>query len=558
MKIPIEIPPGVIVDDTTFSVGQSAWADVNNVRFWRGQPQVIGGWQRLTTSSLTGVCRSILPWTDNTGNLNIAFGTNSNLEVWIGGSLFDVTPTLATQLLDSGGNPITDSSGNPIYDAAGFLPGNVDGTSGSGYGTGAYGAGLYGEPSPGTNFPLTWSLAPWGQTLMACPRGQPIYQWSNNAATPAQILANAPQNVTYMLVTNTRQVMAFGCNEEVSGLFNPRCIRFSDIENPTVWNDLPTNNAGEFILQGSGQIVGAQLVGNYIFVWTDNELYQGTYDPTLNAVGLPNGWTFPPVAENCGLIGPNAAVIMSNQIAYWFGSNGQFHLCPLGGVPQIIPCPLQEDVFGHLASGQQAKIVASSCAEFGEIRFDYPDNRDPMPAGGTANGVENSRYVVYSTGGNLSAVAGYNTINTVWSKGFMVRTAYVDAGPSSYPIGVDYSGNIFDHELGQSADGATFDAFAETADFYAGDNIEQILEARGIWPDVQAQAGALSLTIYSRLYPQDPNIRSRGPLALAPGQAKKDFLITGRILRLRYESTSAPMFWRLGKPVYDAIPAGLR
>src|SRR5713226_5274350 len=98
-----------------------------------------------------------------------------------------------------------------------------------------------------------------------------------------------------MLVTNTRQVMALGCNEEISGVFNPRCIRFSDIENPTVWTSSVTNNAGEFILQGSGQIVGAQLIGNYVFVWTDNELYLGTYDPTLNAVGLPNGWLFPAV-----------------------------------------------------------------------------------------------------------------------------------------------------------------------------------------------------------------------------------------------------------------------
>ena len=560
MKLALQIPPGVIVDDTTFSVGQSAWADVNNIRFWRGQPQTIGGWQRLMTTALTGVCRNIFPWTNNAGVLNIAFGTNTNLEVWIDGDLFDITPLVTSPILDSSGNPILDSNGDSILDSrATFSPGNVDGTAGFGYGTGAYGQGAYGEPSPGTNYPLTWSFAPWGENLMACPRGQTIFQWMNDPAVPAQPLANAPLNVTYMLVTNTRQVMALGCNEEISGVFNPRCIRFSDIEDPTDWTSTVTNNAGEFILQGSGQIVGAQLVGNYIFVWTDNGLYQGAFDPTLNEAGLPNGWDFPPVAENCGLIGPNAAVILSSQIAYWFGSNGQFHMCPLGGVPQIIPCPLQEDVFGNLANGQHDKVVASSCNEFGEIRFDYPDARDPAPPGGTANGIENSRYVSYSTGGNVSAVAAYNTINTIWSKGMMVRTAYVDAGPSLYPIGVDYSGNAYYHELGQSADGSAFDAFVETADFYISDaNIEQILEARGIWPDVQFQVGALNLTVFAQLYPQDPRPRSRGPFALSPGQSKRDFLITGRILRFRYESMSAPTFWRLGKPVYDAIQAGMR
>lgn len=523
-RVPVDIPPGVVVDDTTFSVGQSAWGDMNNVRFWRGQPQVIGGWQRLVTTPLTGVCRSIFPWTDNSGALNIAFGTNSNLELWLGGALYDITP------------------------ASGFTPGNVDGTGGSGYGTGTYGTGLYGEPSSGSFFPLTWSLAPYGENLMACPRGQTIFQWTNATGTPAAAVANAPANVTYMLVANTRQVMAFGCNDASTGVFNPRLIRFSDIEDPTDWTSTVTNNAGDFVLPGSGQIVSAALVGNYIFVWTDNGLYQGGFDPTLDAAGQANGWLFEQIGENCGLIGPNAAVVLASQVAYWFGSNGQFHACTLGGVPQIIPCPLQEDVFTNVSPSQNAKIMASSCAEFGEVRFDYPDARD---------GVENSRYIVYSTGGNLSVAAGYQTINTIWSKGQMVRTAYVDAGPSSYPIGTDFTGDIYYHETGQSADGSAFDAFIESADFYLG-NADNLFTVRTVWPDVHAQVGALSFSIKMRIYPQDPRLRIKGPFSLAPGQSKKDFMATGRIARLRYESMSAPTFWRLGKPVYDAVQGGLR
>lgn len=523
-RVAVVIPPGIVVDDTTFSVGQSAWGDMNNVRFWRGQPQVIGGWQRLVTTALTGVGRNAFPWSDNFGQLNIAFGTNSNLELWTSGALYDITPT------------------------SDFTPGNVDGTGGTGYGTGTFGTGEYGEPSEGSFFPLTWSLQPWGENLMACPRGQTIFQWTNDTSTPAAPLSGAPANVTVMLVTNTRQVMAFGCNDAITGVFNPRLIRFSDIEDPTDWTAAVTNNAGDFVLPGSGQIVGAALVGNYVFVWTDNGLYQGGFDASLNAAGQANGWLFEQIGENCGLIGPNAAIVLASQVAYWFGSNGQFHMCPLGSVPQIVPCPLQEDVFTNVAASQQAKIVASSCAEFGEIRFDYPDARD---------GFENSRYIVYSTGGNLSVAAGYNTINTIWSKGRMVRTAYVDAGPSPFPIGVDFSGNIFYHEAGLSADGTAFDAFIETADFYLG-AADNLFTVRGIWPDIHAQTGAVSVTIKTRLYPQDPNVRIRGPFALAPGQSKRDFMACGRIARIRYESMSAPTFWRLGKPSFDAVQGGLR
>jgi hypothetical protein len=41
---------------------------------------------------LTGVCRAVFPWTDNSAVLNIAFGTHSKLQVWQGGALYDITP----------------------------------------------------------------------------------------------------------------------------------------------------------------------------------------------------------------------------------------------------------------------------------------------------------------------------------------------------------------------------------------------------------------------------------------------------------------------------------
>jgi hypothetical protein len=556
--LPVQIPPGIVVDDTTFSTGQSAWADADKVRFWRQQPQVIGGWQKLIDQMLLGVCRTVFPWTDNAGSINIAFGTHSSLEVWGGGQLYNITPT------------------------SGFFPGLIDGTGGAGFGTGAYGLGEYSIPSAnsggiftgppamsftsqydgGTTFgiteisganyidlgpptyiydALTWSLSDYGENLIANPKGQGIFWWRNDLTMAAAQIETAPARVTYTLVAATRQVMAFGCNEETSGTFNPRCIRFSDIEDPTDWTTSTATNAGEVIIGGSGQIVAARLIGQYIFVWTDNALWLGTYDATSTDL-----WSFTQQGENCGLIGPNAAVIISDSTAFWMGPNGQIFVCVLGGTPTLLSCPLQADVFDHLTIGQTAKIVASSCTQFAEIRFDYPDSRD---------GVENSRYFTF------------NTVDVAWSRGTMVRTAYVDAGPTTQPIGVDLGRNIYWHELGQTADGAAFDAFIETADMYLGTQFvpteggyvqgDQVIQVNGVWPDIANQVGNLNITVTARLYPQATE-RSKGPYTLAPGQSRRDFLIKGRIARVRYESNSAPTFWRLGKPVYDVVPTGIR
>jgi hypothetical protein len=548
MKIPVSIPPGIIIDDTTYEVGQSAWADGDKVRFWRGEPQTIGGWERIVTYRLSGVCRNAFPWTDNSATLNIAFGTHSHLQVFYGGVLFDITP-------------------------AGLAPGAVDGTGGAGYGTGVYSAGLYGEPSTDILFPRTWSLSAYGQSLIANPRGAGIYQWNNVTGTPAAIVANAPTNVTAALVTYTRQIMAFGCNEEISGVFNPLCIRYSDIGLPTVWNTDPGNEAREYILDSGGRIVSARRIGKYFFIWTDSDLFLASYDGS----NANQPWSFDRVGEKCGLVGPNAAVVL-NQKAFWFTPAGQFYACTLGGEPTLIVSPLAADLFENITTSQADKMVMSSCAEFAEIRLDYPDQRDDISAAnyqvagdtgysfaiavdvddtiglGTAlpiqPGIENSRYVAFCTVANSDG-------SVPWARGMMNRTAYVDAGAAPYPIGVDYFGAAYYQERGQSADGAPFAAFVQSADMYLGSDAERYIQVRGMWPDVKGQVGAMSLTVLTRQYPQGP-VGSKGPMALSPGLSRKDFQTTGRIVAVRYSSESGPTFWRLGKPVYDAIPTGVR
>ena len=147
MRIPLEASRRAHQPATTpalraLAVGRTA----SNVRFRFGRAQVIGGWESLTASPLTGVCRAAFPWTDNSAGLSIALGTHSKLQLWQGGGLFDITP------------------------ASGFTPGAIDGAGSAGYGTGgSMGSGGFGQPSATDYFPLTWSFGAWGQNLVASP-----------------------------------------------------------------------------------------------------------------------------------------------------------------------------------------------------------------------------------------------------------------------------------------------------------------------------------------------------------------------------------------------------
>lgn len=670
MRITLDITPGLFGDDTPYATA-GRWMDASNVRFWRGRPQVIGGWESIFGELLTGTCRTVFQWTDNAAAQNIAFGTHSALQVWQSGVLATITPyrrstrltdpftvsdgsttvmvadeghglTTGTQVTFMGAdtvgrvdinntypitvvdadtysvmaggpadlaktlgpNPLSVINGSPLVTVTdtghglsegtsitisgasalggvtpnGTFPitvidansysytftsnassttggggaavivavpttgggschaiyhvslaaGSVDGTGGAGYGTGAYSTGAYSEPSTGDYFPRTWSLAAWGEELLASPRGGTLYRWRNDTAAIAAEVVEAPDKITHMLVAPQDMVFALGCNEEASGDFNPLCIRHSGVRQLDVWTTSSATTAREYVLPGGGRIVAGRVIGPYILVWTTHALFLGTFVGSLQ-----QPWKFDRVGLNCGLIGPNAAAVVGQQ-AFWLGPDLQFRHYSLGGAPDILSCPIQDDMADNLTPSQGDKVVASSVSAFNEIRFDYPDARD---------GFENSRYIT------LALADG------AWSRGLMSRTAFVDAGPSQNPIGVDGASRVYWHERGRSADGGAFPWFIESADQYIDEN--STLMVRAFWPDIADQEGAVAVSLKSRLSPQAEE-RRVGPFGMAPGQEKVDLRLSGRLFRVRFEGATAPTAARLGKPIVEVTTTGQR
>lgn len=595
MRISFDIPPGLNGDDTTYAAA-GRWADASNVRFYRGRPQVIGGWESLTTDLLTGVCRNVFNWSDNDGSLNIAFGTHSALQVWVGGGLYDITPALAMPSATLGANPlaVTDTSavvsvthaghgletadtiivsgaaaiggitpnGGPfaitkvndnsytftftspatstvaggggsavaIAPQQAFVAGAVDGAGGSGYGTGSYGVGEYSEPSTAEFYPRTWALSAFGENLVASPRGGTVHLWANNTGSNAAPLANAPRNATHMVVAPQDQIFALGCNEEVSGEFNALCIRHCGVRASSVWNTSNATTAREYVLPGGGRIVAGRIIGSSLLVWTNHALFLGTY---VGSLAQP--WRFDRVGANCGLIGPNAAVVVG-QTAFWLGPDLQFYRYGLGAAPGAIECPIRTDFVENLTPTQSDKISAGTTSSYTEIRWDYPDGRD---------GVENSRYL------------SLNTTDGSWSKGVMDRTAWCDAGPSQDPIGVTPAGNAYWHERGASADGSAFAWLIESADQYLDEN--SLMRVNGVWPDIgsSTQIGPVYVTLTSRLKPQGDE-RVFGPYGMAVGQAKVDVRASGRLFKVKFSGNSLPTAARLGRPIFDVERLGRR
>jgi hypothetical protein len=244
---PIPLNPGVYKDDTPVK-SEGFFIDSDKIRFLRGLPQVFGGWELLSTTALTGVCRALHSWADINTVKWLAAGTHSNLYILTDSLPYDVTPVIArghvsisfttvsgsavvtadwtahglvagqafslanATVTTVGGVTIntpaaTTSAPSPQYivlavntanqitftaaqtatsnagptastvDYRQYLaPGLQNSIGALGYGTGAYSTSTYSSPGTGNVFARTWSLANYGQNLIASPRGGKIYE----------------------------------------------------------------------------------------------------------------------------------------------------------------------------------------------------------------------------------------------------------------------------------------------------------------------------------------------------------------------------------------------
>ena len=96
--------PGVNKENTRYTT-EGGWYECDKIRFRQGNPEVIGGWQRISAVTFLGICRSLWNWVTLAGLNLIGVGTNVKFYIERGGAYFDITPIRDTETL--GTNPFT-------------------------------------------------------------------------------------------------------------------------------------------------------------------------------------------------------------------------------------------------------------------------------------------------------------------------------------------------------------------------------------------------------------------------------------------------------------------
>ncbi len=482
-----------------------------------------------TNRGKPGNPRGAFAYSSDAGVRRLAIGTPLKAFDYSDGVLTDITP-------------------------AGFTSGGADGGFATGaYGSGLFGMGPYGSGTGGVTLiaAASWHFDNFGQILIACfPADGRILQ-STNGSTMTVVDATAPTQCVGVVVTPERFIVALGGQISGGSSVDSRYISWASQGTLTIWPTASTptsvaDSRGSWKLQSRGRLIAGRRTRTETLLWTDSELF------TMTFVGAPLYYSVQQRGAGCGLIAPNAIATVVD-VAYWMGLS-KFHL--YNGVVSDIPCEVLDKVFslsGNLQSATQmdptqaSKTFCHTNTTFHEITWYYASMV-------RAAGTEPDRYVTY------------NYQENHWTLGALNRSAGVDRDVYTYPMLLDTTGYLFEHEVGVAMPGVASGSpyplpylvsgpieFASAYGPYMTPTPgDVVFRLERFLPDEKA-LGDLQTTVFVANNPTDAEV-ALGPFVHA---APTTFRVTGRQMRLKHEQVRSTS-WRLGVNRIGLIPGGLR
>jgi hypothetical protein len=87
--------PGVNKETTSYGIDVQdtpGWFDSNLIRFRKGRPEKMGGWEKLSSNTIEGTGRSLHTWAALDGAKYMGLGTQKKFYIEDGGTYNDITP----------------------------------------------------------------------------------------------------------------------------------------------------------------------------------------------------------------------------------------------------------------------------------------------------------------------------------------------------------------------------------------------------------------------------------------------------------------------------------
>jgi hypothetical protein len=470
---PIRLKPGLNSVNTP-TLNEGGWTAGSNVRFFQGLLQKDAGFVNIFTvdEGTNSTIKALRAWKDLSGQEWLGVGCPNTLKVWNGAVLVDITP----------------SGTIPIFEIV--------------------------------------TLDNWGEFLLSCFEGGPIYVWQPAIGGPSTPITMVTDANLIFVSTQVQQVIAGGSTNQATEVFDSMLTSWCNTGDYTDWTAAADNQAGSFRLPiGSALRAGLAMFGQNL-LWSDIALYSMSY------IQPPLVWGFQPLGVNCGADGPHAIGVLAGQIA-WKGPNQFFTLGPAG--PVAIECPVWDQVFPNQDTTQSINTVCQTDSYYGEIGW-----------------------MVLQLSGEY-VFARVNLATGAWTCDvYHPHTAWLDQNVFGPPFGGHSTGLVDQHDRGYDASGPAAPWSATTGIIMIAEG-DQAMFVKDLIPDfaTQGTSPTVSLSVSFYDYPNSPP-RVHGPFTLTPTTPIVHPRGRGRGVQFTFSGSDLGTFVRLGNIRYRANQDGKR
>ena len=616
MLVKFDFKPGINREGTQLTAG-TGWYDGDKIRFRKGRAEQIGGWQKYSTNTFLGICRSLLDWVAAASIEYLGVGTNLKFYVNQGDAYFDVTPirettaagdvtfsavngssTLTVADVNHGaiandfvtfsgavslGGNITASVLNQEYEIATIIDGNsytvaAKDTAGAAVtanasDTGNGGASVVGayQINTGLNTYVassgfgagTWGAGGWGGST-AITAGNQLRLYSQDTFED-NLLFNVRGGGVYYWIESTGTGTRAVALPDVAGA----------LEAPTLALQVMVSETDAHTICFGCNEQGQTTINPLHIRWSDQ---RNPVDWKQTALNSSRSVT---LSSGSFIVG----AIKTRQEILVFTDNS-IHTMRFSGKPFVY----QFDVINEGLS----MISPNAATNAGDMVFfmdrggfyfyngsiqrltctvlDYVFsnlNKDQEYKVFATTSVDFSEvYWYYPVGsGNTECTnyVSYNYMEDSWAIGTLTRAAWIPANTRRYPIAssaITSSDNnyLYNHENGYDADGVAMNAYIESGGVEIGDG-EQFMFVNRLIPDFEFRGTTASASMNLTMKGKDFPLNSSSTLATAnvTENSNQSFVrARARESIIRVESSGTGYGWTLGQLRFDVRPDGRR
>jgi len=612
--------PGVNKEGTNYS-NEGGWFDSDKVRFRKGRPERIAGWEKNTTNSFLGTCRSLYSYRDQGQTDYVGLGTHLKYYLMQGDDFNNITPIRKTSTnsitfaATNGSSTVvaTDSSHGAVagdtvtFAQAVSLGGNVTAdvlnqeyivdrvltvntyeitakdTSGSTVTANSSDSGNGGSAVDGTyeiNVGLdvyvkgtgygsgTWGAGTWGSV--------------SDISSSSQLRLWSQDNFGDDLVSNIRGGGIYYWDESAGA--TQRAIPFSELSGasnvPTLALQILVSDVDRHIICFGSNSLGESTVNPLLVRWSDTESATAWTPTAINQAGgvlLSQGST---------IIG---AIQTRQEILIWtdagitsmrfVGAPFIYSFTEVASGPSLISpnaaVSANNKVFFMDRGGfyvYAGSVQRLPCTVLDHVFSDINLSQQFKCFGAPIEGANEVIWFYPSKDSTeVNRYVSYNYLENVWAIGTtddgFTRTAWIEALSLDYPLAAGKTANsdtnyLYNQEKGHSNDGSDFSAYIESSDFDLNPDGEKFMFISKLIPDVEfrdqySTSDTVTYTIKGRDYPLQ-NLSTLQTVNVTPESTFTNTRARSRHAAIRISNTSTEYGWRVGDLRLELRPDGKR